>query len=188
MKTCATRLFLLATAMLLARSASAQFAPYAMFSAGHYSGVGVGYGTAGNQSGGMTALGGTFGIYDDRYRLGPLRLGPDARLLIENSSNSSPYGNKILGGLVGARLDASGIPALPFNPYIQAEIGDIGTNNGSSYSRTGSFAYQIQFGGDFTLFPHVALRAEYGAGQLSTANNTSHTLQTFGAGLVVRLY
>lgn len=36
---------------------------YGMFSAGHYSGLGVGNGTPATQSGGMTALGGTFGGY-----------------------------------------------------------------------------------------------------------------------------
>jgi hypothetical protein len=170
-----------------AQTAAAQIAPYAMFSAGHYSGIGVGNGTSPNQSGGMTALGGTFGVYDDFVRMGPARLGTDFRAIIENSSNSTRFGNKILGGLVGVRLDGSGIPAFPFNPYFQAEIGAVGTNNGTSTSRSSSFAYQFQFGGDFSLFPHVAARLEYGAGQLDTSGNTSHTLQTFGAGLVVRL-
>jgi len=168
-------------------SATAQIAPYAMFSAGHYSGLGVGNGTGSNQSGGMTALGGTIGLYDDFVHLGPARLGADFRTIIENSSNSTPNGNKILGGLVGARIDASGVPLLPFNPYFQAEIGAVGTNNGTSPNRTASFAYQFQFGSDFTIFPHVAIRAEYGAGQLSTSGNTNHTLQTFGAGLLIRL-
>jgi len=182
------RILFLAIAIILgARHAAAQLAPYAMFSAGHYSGIGVGNGTAPNQSGGMTALGGTIGLYDDFIRLGPARLGADFRSIIENSSNSTTYGNKILGGLVGARIDASGTPLLPFNPYFQAEVGAVGTNNGTSANRTSSFAYQFQFGADFTIFPHVAIRAEYGAGQLDTSGNTSHTLQTFGAGLVVRL-
>jgi hypothetical protein len=52
----------------LTNIASAQLAPYAMFSAGHYSGQGVGNGTAATQSGGITALGGTVGLYDDFLR------------------------------------------------------------------------------------------------------------------------
>jgi hypothetical protein len=171
-----------------ARPMAAQVAPYAMFSAGHYSGLGVGNGTPSTSSGGMTALGGTFGVYDDFVRMGPARLGSDFRVVVENSANSTPYGNKILAGLVGLRLDAGGVPLLPVNPYAQVEIGGAGTNNGSSYNRSASFAYQVQFGGDFTLFPHLGARLEYGAGQLSTAGNTNHTLQTFGAGIVVRLY
>jgi len=185
------RLILAVAILAAATSAHAQASPYAMFSWGHYSGLGVGNGTQPNQSGGMTALGGTIGIYNDFQRLGPAKLGLDARGIFDNSSNSTPYGNHIAGGLVGLRLDGSGIPAFPFDPYIQAEVGGIGTNNGTSYTKTASFAYQVQFGADFTIFPHLDARLEYGAGQLSNAGtntNTNHTLQTFGAGLVVRLF
>jgi hypothetical protein len=169
------------------RQAGAQVAPYAMFSTGHYSGLGVGPGTPADRSGGVTALGGTFGVYDDFVKMGPARLGADVRAIIENSSNSTPVGNKLAGGLFGVRLDGAGMHGFPFNPYVQAEIGGVGTNNGTSYNKSTSFAYQFQFGGDISLFPHVAARLEYGAGQLST-NNVDHTLQTFGVGLVVRLY
>lgn len=176
-----------AAGLCMTGSAGAQLAPYAMFSAGHYSGQGVGNGTSTTQSGGITALGGTFGLYDDFLRAGPVRLGSDFRFIVENSSNSTPYGNKILGGLVGLRLDGSGVPLLPVTPYVQAEIGGVGTNNGTSSSRTGSFAYQVQFGGDFTIVPHIQARVEYGAGQLTTISNVNHTLQTIGAGIVFKL-
>jgi hypothetical protein len=167
--------------------AEAQVAPYAMFSAGHYSGLGVGVGTAPTQSGGITALGGTFGVYDDRYSAGPIHLGADARVVIENSANSTKNGDKISGFLFGGRLDGD-LPAFPVRPYVQAEIGIVGTNSGTSPTRTTSFAYQFQFGGDFgLLIPHLAGRLEYGAGQVETGGGTSHTLQTFGAGLVLRL-
>jgi hypothetical protein len=168
--------------------AGAQVAPYAMFSAGHYSGLGVGEGTAATASGGETSLGGTFGVYDDLVFAGPVRFGPDMRLMVQNSANSTPYGNKLTGFLVGGRADLSGVPVIPFDPYVQLEIGGVATNNGTSYNKTTSFAYQVQFGGEFTIFPHLATRLEYGAGQLSTGGDTKHTLQTFGAGLVVRLF
>ena len=163
----------------------AQVGIYGMFSADHYSGLGVGPGTASNQTGGITPLGGTFGFYDDVLKAGPIKLGYDARVKIDNSSNSTPYGNKLFGGLVGARLDANAL-VLPFRPYVQAEIGGVGVNNGTSTSRQAAFAYQVQFGGDFTLLPHVGVRLEYGAGQAETTGS-NHTLQSFGAGLVVRL-
>jgi len=187
---CVVSLLIGGVVTLGAHTALAQISPYAMFSAGHYSGLGVGTGTKSDASGGMTALGGTFGVYDDFVRLGPARFGTDFRGVIQNSANSTAYGNKIAAGLVGFRLDGSGVPLLPFNPYVQAEIGVAGTNNGTSYTKTSSFAYQFQFGGDFTVFPHIAARLEYGAGQLTSsgATNTGHTLQTFGAGIVVRLY
>ena len=180
-------LALVATAAigLGAGQAKAQVAPYAMFTAGHYSGLGVGSGTAANQSGGMTALGGTFGISDSPLHAGPISLGGDARAIIENSSNSTPYGNKIDGFLTGARLAVNTL-ATPLRPYVQAEIGVVGQNNGTSSSKSTSFAYQFQFGGDWTLIPHLAARFEYGAGQVETSGN-NHTLQSFGAGLVLRL-
>ena len=59
---------------LSTRTATAQIAPYAMFSAGHYSGLGVGPGVGSNESGGITALGGTFGVYDDFVKMGPCLL------------------------------------------------------------------------------------------------------------------
>lgn len=168
------------------RSNSAYLSPYAMFSAGHYSGLGVGNGTAPTQSGGITALGGTFGGYVIYPSASPIHLGIDARLIIENSANSTQYGNKILGGLVGFRIDGSDT-ALPVVPYFQFEIGGAGTNNGTSTTRTGAFAYQAQFGADFPFASQIAARVEYGAGQLLGISNTNHTLQTFSAGIVLHL-
>ena len=183
------RLLLAGTAvlslLLITSRAHAQVGIYGMFSADHYSGLGVGSGTASNQSGGITPLGGTFGFYDDVIHAGPVHLGYDARLKVDNSANSTPYGNKLLGGFVGGRLDGNLI-VLPFRPYVQAEIGGVGTNNGTSTTRQGAFAYQVQFGGDFTLVPHLGVRLEYGAGQVETSGS-NHTLQSFGAGLVLRL-
>jgi hypothetical protein len=171
----------------LAVVARAQVAPYAMFSAGHYSGQGVGVGTSPTQSGGITALGGTLGAYDDMYSAGPIHVGGDARLILENSANSTPYGDKITGFLFGGRVDGD-VPVLPVRPYAQVEIGVVGTNSGTSPSRSTSFAYQFQFGGDFgLLIPHLAGRLEYGVGQLETGGESNHTLQTFSAGLVLRL-
>jgi len=169
------------------RNDAPYFSPYAMFSAGHYSGLGVGNGTAPTQSGGMTALGGTFGGYVLYPTPGPVRLGIDGRLIVENSANSTTFGNKILGGLIGFRVDGSGAP-LPVVPYFQFEIGGVGTNNGTSTSRTASFAYQAQFGADFPFANRqIAARVEYGAGQLTSINNTNHTLQTFSAGIVFHI-
>lgn len=182
------RSVLLAAAALLGvpTAAHAQ-AIYGMFSAGHYSGLGVGPGTASNQSGGITARGGTFGFYETFVPLGPVKLGGDARVIVQNSANSTQYGNKILGGLFGLRLGVS-VPAVPIKPYVQAEIGGVGTNNGTSSSRTASFAYQVQGGIDFALLPHLDARGEYGAGQLTSINGANHTLQEFGIGLVFRLF
>jgi hypothetical protein len=158
-----------------------------MFSAGHYSGLGVGNGTPATQSGGMTALGGTLGGYVLYPTPGHIHVGVDARLIVENSANSTPYGNKILGGLAGLRIDGSD-NLLPIVPYFQFEIGGVGTNNGTSRTRSGSFAYQAQFGADIPFASQqVAARLEYGTGQLTGINNTNHTLQTFSAGIVLHI-
>jgi hypothetical protein len=166
-------------------AAHAQLAPYAMFSASHYSGIGVGVGTTATESGGITPLGGTFGLQDDVLHTGPLALGWDARGIVQNSANSTPYGDKLAAFLVGGRLAANAI-VLPFRPYGQLEIGAVATNNGTQTNKSTGFAYQFQFGGDFTILPHLGARLEYGAGQV-TSNSINHTLQTFGAGLVIRL-
>jgi opacity protein-like surface antigen len=76
---------------------------------------------------------------------------------------------------------------VPIKPYIQAEVGGVGTNNGTSSNRSTTFAYQINGGVDFTVLPHLDIRGEYGAGQLTSIGNANHTLQEFGLGLVVRL-
>jgi len=166
---------------------AAYLSPYVLFSAGHYSGLGVGNGTAATQSGGMTALGGTFGGYVIYPSPGPVHLGVDARLIVENSANSTVYGNNIFGGLFGFRIDGSDAQ-LPIVPYFQFEIGGVGTNNGTSTTRTGSFAYQAQFGADFPFASQqVAARVEYGTGQLTGIDNTNHTLQTFSAGIVFHI-
>lgn len=168
-------------------SAAAYPSFYAMFSSGHYSGLGVGNGTPATQSGGMTALGGTFGGYVLYPSGGPLNIGADARLIVENSANSTRYGNKILGGLVGLRIDGEGA-RLPVVPYFQFEVGGVGTNNGTSTTRTPAFAYQAQFGADIPFASNqIAARVEYGTGQLLGISNTNHTLQTFSLGLVVHI-
>jgi hypothetical protein len=181
-------LFVLFAALVaLPARSHAQTAVYGMLSAGHYSGIGVGYGTAPNQSGGMTARGGTFGVYDNFAPFGPIKFGGDARFFIQNSANSTTYGNKLAGFLFGPRLEIAPPPPIPVKPYIQLEIGGVGTNNGTSTSKTTSFAYQVNGGVDVVILPHLDIRGEYGAGQLTSINNTNHTLQEFGIGLVLRL-
>jgi hypothetical protein len=126
-------------------------------------------------------------LNDDFVHIGKVvSVGTDVRLMIQNSANSTPNGNKLVGGLVGARVTTNPL-VLPFRPYAQIEVGPVATNAGKSPTKTTYFGYQVQFGGDFTLVPHLAARFEYGVGQLSTENATHHTLQTFGAGLVLRL-
>lgn len=187
-RNCCFLLFSVLCLTIFTPTGHAQAAIYGMFSAGHYSGIGVGYGTPPNASGGMTARGGTFGFYDNFLPFGPIKVGGDARVFIQNSANSSTYGNKLAGFIVGPRLQVVLPPPIPVKPYIQLEFGGVGTNNGTSSSKSTSFAYQVNGGVDFTLIPHLDLRGEYGAGQLTSIGTANHTLQEFGIGLVLRLF
>jgi hypothetical protein len=178
--------------LICATSARAQFAVYGMGSAGGLSGFNSIYATSGsnpgvNSAGNFWAYGGTAGIYDDFLKLGPIKLGGDVRGFIQHSSNSNnTYGNQLRGGLIGLRL-ALHAPLLPAKPYIQAEVGGASTNYGQNSSNTGNFAYQVQFGADFTIFPHIDLRAEYGVGQLlGILGSNRNTMQQAGAGLAIR--
>jgi hypothetical protein len=158
----------LSTAALLAfpsDSAHAQAGIYAMGSGGNYAGAG-------------TAWGGTFGVYDNFIPLGPVKLGGDGRFLVQHNGGSTA--GRLLGGFFGLRLTV-GAPAVPVHPYIQAEVGGVGSNGSSS----SSFAYQVQGGLDVTIFPHLDARGEFGGGD--TTGNGSQSLEEFGLGLVLRL-
>jgi opacity protein-like surface antigen len=173
---------------LAATTATAQFAVYGMGSAGKLSGFNSSASSTGpnTTSGNFWAYGGTFGVYDDFLRLGPLKLGADARGFVQKSSNSNTVDSQLRGGFGGLRVSLHA-PLVPFKPYIQAEIGGVGTNYGQNTIQTTKFGYQVQLGGDFTIFPHLDLRAEYGVGQAgSRYSSTSVTLQQLGAGAVVR--
>jgi len=184
--------FALALLVLCAASARAQFAVYGMGSAGRISSFNSLYATslsapALNTAGNFWAYGGTIGIYDNFLTLGPVQLGADIRGFIQSSSNAhNTYGNQLRGALIGPRL-ALHIPLIPFRPYVQADFGGVSTNYGQNSSRTGNFAYQIQLGADFTIFPHLDLRAEYGFGQtLSVIGSTRLPIQQIGVGAVIR--
>jgi hypothetical protein len=135
----------------------------------------------------FSAYGGTFGVYDNYRHWGPVKFGGDGRFFIQSSKHGT-YGNQLRGGLVGARL-ALFSHAVPFSPYIQAEIGGVGTNYGTQSQRSTSFSYQVQGGLDYTIFPHLDGRFEYGAGQIGALfPGNRQEMQQIGLGLVVRIY
>lgn len=168
-------------------SASGQIGLYGMGSGAFLGTATATQGSLVAQQSGFSAYGGTVGLYDNLLRLGPLKLGADARYFQETSSNNNSYGNKLHGGLAGVRL-ALNLPLFPLKPYLQAEIGGVGTNYGTQANDTGSFAYAIQGGVDYTIFPHLDLRAEYGGGQITSVygSGNKQALQEAGLGLVVR--
>lgn len=181
----AIALFLMCCAGLQAK---AQVAVYGMGSAGFLSGVNEGGGTLSHIVNSSSAYGGTFGIYDDFAHWGPLAFGGDGRFFVQSNSSSTRYGNQLRGGLAGARL-AIFSHFIPFSPYVQAEIGGVSTNYGTQPQSSTSFAYQIQGGLDFTIFPHLDARAEYGAGQNGAISPVAlQEMQQLGIGLVVRFF
>lgn len=179
------RWILLTMVLLVANYGRAQFALYGMGTGGHESGAGVGNDAIANGNGSFIAWGGTAGIYDDFLHLGPARLGADGRFFLEHSGNSTAYGNKLEGGLGGLRADAH-LPLIPLIPYAQIEAGVAGTNNGTNSLLSTGFTYQVQFGLDITIFPHLDLRGEYGVGQIFL-DGQNPLMQQFGGGFVLRL-
>ena len=174
--------------IVLCAGARAQVAVYGMGSGGYLSSVNAQIGPQTLTSSSFSAYGGTFGVYDNFIHLGPLRFGSDGRFFVQSSTNGNSYGNQLRGGLVGARMSLFS-HFVPFSPYIQAEVGGVGTNYGSQPQRTTSFAYQVQGGLDYTLFPRLDARFEYGAGQIgSLYSGTSQKMQQIGLGLVVRIF
>lgn len=174
-------------ALSAGREAKAQIGVYALGSGGFLSAVNAKSGPLTLTSQGFSSFGGTFGVYDDAKKLGPLRFGGDVRGCIEHSSNSNNYGNQLRGLLFGGRAEIN-THVLPLRPYIQAELGGVGTNYGTQATRSSSFAYQIQIGADFTLFPHLDARFEYGDGEINSVySGYKQTMQQVGAGLVFRL-
>jgi hypothetical protein len=137
--------------------------------------------------------GGKFGVYDDFVHLGPLRLGADLRGDVL-TSNTLRYRSV----LAGARL-AVKPPILPIKPYLQASVGFGGTQSKGPFAAgisapgyNGKFLYQVLGGLDYTLIPHIDLRAiELGYGRETgtngtTGNNPSSSLFLLSAGAVVR--
>jgi hypothetical protein len=156
-------------------AAAAQPAPAQI---GIYGGLSGGFiSTNNNQSGLQTlstpsysAWGGTFGVYDDPYHLGPLRFGGDGRFFIE------------FGPRAALRL-----PGVPFSPYIQLEAGVGSTNYGFQASRSASVTYQVNGGLDYLIIPRLDGRLEYGTGRLGPLYSGTHvTMDQLLIGLALR--
>jgi hypothetical protein len=175
----------LAAIAVLAPKAHAQFAIYGMGSGAILGATPNTPGTTNSQNAGFAVGGFTIGAYDEFTKAGPIHFGLDGRYFSHSGSNGNSYGNKIHGGLVGARLSLK-VPILPLRAYAQAEVGGVGTNYGVKADTTSSSAWQINGGVDFTVFPHIDLRAEYGGGLINAYSGGNQTLQEVGGGAVVR--
>ncbi len=158
---------LLATALLGSVAARAQIALYGNFEANDLT------------QNSTFVTGGTFGLYDDFYHLGPIRLGADARgsVLSKDSTNLSKI-------LVGVRL-AVKPPILPIKPYVQFNAGIAKLTSGQIQPGYKP-AYEVNGGVDLTFLPHVDWRmVEIGAGAINGQPDSEFHLAT---GLVFRFF
>ena len=125
--------------------------------------------------------GGTFGVYDDFYRLGPIHLGGDLRgsVLSKDSTNLTKV-------LVGGRL-AVKPPVLPIKPYVQFNAGLAKLTTASAAVQPGyKAAYEVNGGVDLTFLPHLDWRmVEVGAGNINGIPNSEFHVAT---GLVLRFF
>lgn len=166
-------LLCLAAALILSTVANAQTGIYGTVTGGHLGDMKPPYPYTGSY--GFWTAGGTFGLYNDFGKFGPVHLGLDARGSVLNT-----HDHKLNSGLGGVRV-AFKPPALPLRPYVQGSIGI-----GSTASATG-FIYQALGGLDITFFPHVDWRAvEVGGGALRV-NGNNLGLVTVSTGIVFRI-
>ena len=123
--------------------------------------------------------GGTFGLYDDFYKLGPLHAGADFRGSIESRNGVDL--NKVLAGFRVAVKP----PVLPIKPYVQASAGIAHIDTATTHSGA-ELAYELNGGVDLTFLPHLDWRiAEIGGGNIQGQPGSEFHIST---GLVLRFF
>lgn len=160
--------FVLAVPLSLGAAARAQVAVYAAFTGAHYDTPDKFYG------------GGTFGIYDDFYKFGPLHLGADVR----GSKLSGSNNNSSTSVLAGFRA-AVKPPVLPIKPYAELLAGVASTDIGN-VGGTKHLSAEANGGVDFTFLPHLDWRVVEVGGQIGgdKANSNLHV----STGIVLRFF
>ncbi len=138
------------------------------------------YGTAGTERSGLPndawKLAGTFGLYVQIFKFGPVFVSADGRGDLSSQINS---------GFGGPRI-AVKLPVLPIKPYGEIIFGV------SSYPRTAAgiqysdeFAYRYVVGLDSTILPHIDWRVvdfSYGINNSAVGDHA----ETITSGLVIR--
>ena len=138
------------------------------------------YGTAGTERSGRPyntwKLAGTFGLYVQIFKFGPVYFSADGR---------GDLSSQIHSGLAGPRL-AIKLPVLPIKPYGEILFGVASypqTSAGIQYSN--DFAYRYVLGVDSTILPHIDWRvADFSYGINNSAVGTH--AETITSGLVIR--
>jgi hypothetical protein len=175
-------LLLAATAIATSTFAHAQFGVYGMFTVDRLSNIDSSP-LAKPNSGliPVNPLGGTGGVFYDFMKLGPVRLGVDARgSIVTTKRGAYPTvdgsGARIYSALGGLRA-VFHTPVAPLKPYIQASVG-LGRSDyglGPPVVVHSNFEYQGLAGLDLKLLPIMDWRvAEFGYGGLNPFGTNSH--------------
>src|SRR5271170_1124719 len=203
--------FLAAVAIVSCVSASAQVGVYGMFTADQLSNIASSplplppdsTGVAFARSNSVNPLGGTGGAYWDFMKLGPVRLGVDARGSILTTKrgayiNFDGPGARIYSVLGGVRASFH-TPIAALKPYIQGSVGlgrsDYGLYVGRPASQAplpnliySNFEWQALAGVDVRLLPMLDWRmVEFGYGGLDPFGTYSHNypIKQVSSGFVV---
>lgn len=191
-------LFLAAVAAAGATSAHAQFGVYGMFTVNELSNIASSpqpmppnsSGSAFVRSDSVDPLGGTGGVYFDFLKVGPVKLGVDARGSILTTKrgayvNFNGPGAHIYSALGGVRASFK-TKYAPLKPYLQVSVGlgrsDYGlyvnrppANAASPNLIFSNFQYEGLAGLDIKLLPIMDWRvAEFGYGGLNPFGTYSH--------------
>lgn len=191
-------LLLAAVAAAIPFSAQAQVGVYGMFTVNRLSDIASSplplppnsTGPAFARSNTVDPLGGTGGVYYDFLKLGPVKLGVDARGSILNTKrgayvNFNGPGARIYSVLGGVR-GVFNPPVKVLKPYVQVSVGLGRSDYGLYVARPASnqplpnqifnnFEYEGLAGLDIKLFPVLDWRvAEFGYGGLNPFGTYSH--------------
>lgn len=196
----------LTSVLFAATTASAQLAVYGTVTVRRMTDIPYTQGTTNFTNGSFDPVGGTGGVFYDLRKVGPVRLGIDARGSIVNSSQGAytafnAGGGHIASGLGGVRASFH-TPLLSLKPYVQGSVGVARTNFGTQYNdslATGSISkgtgiqltshleYDVFAGVDYAILPMLDFRVvELGYGAIQGPSHT-YPVQSLSTGVVFHL-
>jgi hypothetical protein len=142
----------------------------------------------------VSPIGGTVGAYYDFFKLGPVKLGVDARGTITTTKRGAETqfnggGARIYSGLGGIRA-VFHTRFAPIRPYIQGSAGIARTDYGLTNTIVNNFQYEGFAGVDITLLPVMDFRlVEFGYGGINPMGTNGHNfpVKSVSSGLVFHL-
>lgn len=193
-------------ALSAASTAFAQVSVYGTVSVRRMTDIHYTQGTTTATNGSFNAVGGTGGIFYDFRKVGPVRLGVDARGTIASSTQGAytSYnggGSHLSSGLFGVR-GTFHTPFIAVKPYVQGSVGIARTNFGTDYNNTlvtttlakntgiqisSHLEYDAFAGVDIAILPLVDFRmVELGYGAVQGPSNT-YPVKSLSSGIVFHL-